>query len=585
MFSLLGEEGYKLHRELINASIEYEKMKPPLIEDLTDCSASSTVSSNRQSKMRNNLLLCECAERNRTGSFDDAHDSYISEIMSRFKRKEISVSEITTISNLLVFTAEDELKKFPRDIALYSCLGAVMMMRYMINGEDSALYPYLDTLDKSLELANQASAVGMVGWLENESSSSLDRMLERSLEILADKAAFYGSVGNWRSARNILWSLLLRCEQHLPLYHPITLSVMLDLAAAMLETKEDKTAERIVQRANQRLAIYLVEQEERVIKGMDVNEKNGNRVKFHNSIVTNTLSMLEAFVVKMKRLEKRTMMYNLEMNHPIRLIYSCFLADSLTVLANCVGLDQIRFDNRLDSAKSQECCTANESLHTMGKRENLWSIAGEYYRKALAGWMHVYGIRHPNVPSCSCGLARCLRELGRRDEAIIILSSAVGAWRGKSPLTDQHLGDSKIKNGTTKISQWNIFTNPSDCNTDKTHYDQIVSKLNLATEEGLAMCLWWMAVYFVESNPNERGRIRALSLLQASSESLQLVVKKKSSQKGESNGLMKFSGLLEIIESEAKKLFSFEVDSDEKQDKKSIPWGERKELAFMLSSV
>ena len=579
MYNILGEEGYKLHKDLIDASSDAcEKGLPP-IDQLVDYHDSNSLPSpNVTSKQSNPLLFCECAERNRTGSYNDSFDSYISEIMVRLNKKEITKSEANKIVNLLIENANDNIKMCPRDISLHLCLQTILKVRYMLNGDDSDLDQILTVLDRSLELANQAGALGMVGWYEHESSTTLDRMLERSLDILGNMAAFFGSIGDWDAATSLLWSLLLRCEQQIPLYHPITLCCMLDLATALLEIDQSDTAHRVVHRANQRLSMYLVEQEEMCIKVSKSNENDDENIQFQKSMAQDSLFMLQAFTVKMKRLERRLMLTNLADNHPMRIMFHCFLGDTLCVLANCTDSEHVGLKSGKGVENKLNLNSSDSSTKITDKQHNLWALAGEYYRLALTGWVKIHGIRHPNVPATSCGLARCLRELGRREEAIVILSSAVGTWRGTSPLK-QHPFDNDFKtNSTGKIGQPSLFS----YSTSKPKNEQQrknSSTLDLAVEEGLAMCLWWMAVYFVECSPSERGRIRALSLLQASSESLRLAFKKSS--KRESYEMIKFSDLLATIESEAKHLFSAEINANINFDLMSDP----EKLGFVLSSV
>lgn len=355
---------------------------------------------------------------------------------------------------------------------------------------------------------------------------------------------------------------------------------MLDLAAALLEAKQHDIAERIIHRANQRLAMYLVEQENKCLKVVD----NDNLIQYQKPISQSSFSMLQAFTVKMRRLERRPMMSNLNKDHPVRSIFHCFLGDTLSVLANCAGLEHIKFDRGVtnDNYKvgSKEA-KGRDLTPVVSNQQNLWAIAGEFYRKALSGWIRVYGICHPNVPATSCGLARCLRELNRREEAIIILSSAVSAWNGASPLN-------KNIPATNHFMKQNKHGKESQ---------RKALELDLATEEVLAMCLWWMAVYFVESSPTERGRIRALSLLQASSESLQLAFKKASSSSytsllshGRGQEIhyetIRLSDLLSIIESEAEELFSFEInDGVDNQRQSEVFKVDPDKLSFVLSSV
>ena len=137
----------------------------------------------------------------------------------------------------------------------------------------------------------------------------------------------------WEQATSLLWLLVLQCEQHLPLYHPITLVSMLDLAAALLQIRKDVCASQIVHRANRRLAMYLVEQEEACLR------KERSRVEYHVSITEDRVAMLKAFTVTLRRRKRQSMNAILPQGHPVRSMYDCFLGDTISVLANCLSFD------------------------------------------------------------------------------------------------------------------------------------------------------------------------------------------------------------------------------------------------------
>jgi hypothetical protein len=101
------------------------------------------------------------------------------------------------------------------------------------------------TLLRSLSLSNQAMSVGMAGWLEYGSSELLDRSIDRSFEVMENLACLHARQGRWMVAVDILRALVMKCEQHLPLYHPVTLVSMIDLAGALTEASQHEKAKRI----------------------------------------------------------------------------------------------------------------------------------------------------------------------------------------------------------------------------------------------------------------------------------------------------------------------------------------------------
>lgn len=541
MFDILGNDGYRLHHDLIKIESEFGKKQFVPLHELVDCKRSRKQATcpPRTNSERNPLLLCQCAEANTSGSHQDSFDSYLSKILELLNGHYIQKADAKKKVNLLLAMAKLHLQHAPRDIASHFCFQKVLEITYLLNGDDSIIDQMFDTLDRSLEIANQAGATGMMGWLEYGSSSPIDRMVERPLDIMGKIASIYSSLGDWDSASVVLWSLHLRCEQHLPLYHPLSLSAMLDLSAALLELGQGGIASKLIHRTNLRLSMYLLEQEDRFLKyTRSTGMKNGAKSRNYKS-ENDPIVMLQAFLVKMKRQQKRHMSLVLSDKHPINLLLLCFLGDTITVLANCLTI-----------RSSSDDTSQTEKTKCLDLSQNLWSIGGECYRVALDGWVRMYGIRHPNVPVTSCGLARSLREVGCRAEAIVVLSSVVGAWKGNSPLKDLELNNNEDERPSNGMHEKSLFSHLSSKNSNAVPVD-IQSQNDLTNEEGLALCLWWMAVYFVESSPTERGRIRALSLLHASSESLQLAFRKSSCTKN--------FDLLTLVEKEAKELFSFEI--------------------------
>ena len=199
--------------------------------------------------------------------------------------------------------------------------------------------------------------------------------------------------------------------------------------------------------------------------------------------------MLMSFISRLEELMDRDFSFFLGETSETTLISHCFLADSMTVLANCLSMNEPGQDSVM-----------------------VWTHALKHYRTAFEGWAKEgRGLSHPSIISAACGLCRCLRELDKLDQAISILSAIASALN-------------------TKPTKWELsvcyqesialpsasFLPPASRSRTNSLENQLCSESELSA----AQCLWYLAVYSVERNPDERGRIRALSLLHASSESL-----------------------------------------------------------------
>jgi hypothetical protein len=383
---------------------------------------------------------------------------------------------------------------------------------------------------RGLTIANQASSQGMIGWLEYGSSNFLDRTAGRPLDILGMLAYQQASRQKWQVSIDILRTLVLRCEQHLPLYHPVTLSSMLDLAATCLSASKRTLGLHVVVQVSERLSFYLTEQESAYVEFHDALQSGSNEgdVSFQPLTGADHLSMLRSFTALFEELLDRDYLQLFGDDNDILLINRCLVGDSFAVLANCLQLSE----------------TGRKPLYRSS--DSYWSAACRQYRLAFEAWTRKgYDLSHPNVSTSACSMARCLRELGEVEKAARILTSVVGAAGQASP-NEEAMGPSlELSKHEDPSTSFLPPRAPSDCRKDD----------GITAEEAAALRLWYMAAYAVESNPDERGRIRALSLLHASSESLQRALKEAPSFGEDSSSASRLE-MLECVEDEARDIFA-----------------------------
>ena len=383
-----------------------------------------------------------------------------------------------------------DIRNRPHDVCLYLCIHEIYTKRYLETKSDIDRKNAEKAIVRSIEMIDNANAIGMVGWIGFSERHVLDRALERPFETISNLASFYGLTNNWDSSISVLRSLVLRCDQHLPLYHPITIANLIDLSAALLQNNEIDLAYKFSRRARDRLKMYLCEQDEgcsmmRSVRKRSIPDSAEIRgEEYYKLVGLDHLDMLKAFVQNMDDLRTRRMMSILA-DHPMKFLYLCFLGDSYSVLASnlssgCVDLNS-RAKNKL-----------------LAESEEAWLMAGKYYRTALVGWTKMkLGRDHPDVISTSCSLARCLTELGRRREALRLLSSIVESAKRRLEATKSCQKD--------EITAFDAILSPPN---------QTTQSLTSNTYETWAICIWSMATYTVEESPNEEGRVRAMKLLE-----------------------------------------------------------------------
>lgn len=168
----------------------------------------------------------------------------------------------------------------------------------------------------------------------------------------------------------------------------------------------------------------------------------------------------------------------------------------------------------------------------------------------MKGWVKLQGLRHPNVPATVCGMARCLRELGRRDEAFKLLSSVVRSRRHQEAERQIVISDVEVTVLAFEPLRYGGY------------WHSISNRVKLSYDQSIALCLWSMAIYIVEENPDEGGQIRALDLLHASADALRHGL--------EVGGSEYCSEMLAIIQNEERRLLdnglSFREEREEYEE-------------------
>jgi len=160
----------------------------------------------------------------------------------------------------------------------------------------------------------------------------------------------------------------------------------------------------------------------------------------------------------------------------------------------------------------------------------------------LRGWLQVSTLTNPNAAVTAYSVARSLRELGMLDQALKILSALASALR-ENPF-DSHPPEQ------VSPHRMCFLYRP---NNGKNHLPSFPLVGNCRNEQTYVLGLWLMAVLTVEQCPDERGRIRALSLLHSASDALRRILY-QSNIMDEATKMVCLE-LYECIEEEARVLF------------------------------
>jgi hypothetical protein len=253
--------------------------------------------------------------------------------------------------------------------------------------------------------------------------------------------------------------------------------------------------------------------------------------------------MLHAFVSLFRSHLCRDITSLVGSDNEIILVNHCFVADSLSVLANCTTAARLL----LGSVAGSTCDTGAQ----------YWQLAFAHYQRAFNGLAGTKGLDDPSVSRAAYGLARCLRELGETDKALQLLSLVVSFTERTAamPSTKEPTASPADPTEETKIDE--------ELNEDVTGLPRflpralssktISDKTRASKHTSSALCLWLMAILSLDQSPNEVGRERAFSYLHAASVSLQSALNRISDVDDESTKAVCIQ-FLAMIEEEAIKI-------------------------------
>uniref|UniRef100_A0A7S2V9K3 Uncharacterized protein n=1 Tax=Entomoneis paludosa TaxID=265537 RepID=A0A7S2V9K3_9STRA len=423
--------------------------------------------------------------------------------------------ELQDAIRLMISEGVNSVRENPRDISNLHCLLDLLSDVLSHQSYDPTKIEKVDreyieffrsTLCSCLDLFDQTSASSMFGWLSVDESKPLDRLSERPLELLHELGCLHAKFGQWHEAEEIFRSLLSRCENHLPLYHPRVLSAMLDVAIAARKNKSMNTANELLAQTSDRLSCYLAEMEKThlVHQGQSADALHPGGTITQQDFGREALQLMDSYSSLFQCLLKRRLVGIVGAANDVVLLHYCWVGDVQAVLANCV--------------KVSESFVSDEPESLSRNSKHYWRLAFAHYRIAFKGYSTSDREQKPLVAlACAAyGTARSLRELGDSGKALQILSIVMGTLLPES----------------TKLTNQPEEPSPARQSSHPTFLPHVVSSRLVEAMETesqrfvvASYCLWLMAVLTVDTQPNEEGRVRSLKLLHKASVALQYALK------------------------------------------------------------
>jgi hypothetical protein len=441
----------------------------------------------------------------------------------------------------------------PRDVPCHYCMYSLLMYlaengRYLSlrNIADESLRDKKKIIEcarkylkQCLTLSSQSAAMGMTGWLEFGEAGLLASGSELPFGYIYSLACSFALTGSWTEVEDVLHSLVLRCEQRLPLYHPLVLISMLDLAGAASQNCNDRLANQLTVKALRELSVYLAEMEtlcfnqlaELVSSGSD----GDGRIKVEFASGDYPFCMLRSFVNLLQNQLRRDLLCTLGADHDITLISHSLTADTLAMEANFLTIAESFFET-----------LAGDEAESMKR----WDTARFLYMKCFDALSKSKGIDDSRTILAAYGAARCMRQDGKVAEAMELLSLVVD--RHRFPCSSDGFWPVPGSINCRKPSRSSVSSfipRPPCLSRNPLAVNISHPKAGVDRDLAVGYCQWLMAALVADVSP--RDTLRCLRLLELSSKSLQAAA---SSHMMDSCRRNKCLGLLQVVDDERERI-------------------------------
>jgi Tetratrico peptide repeat len=402
-----------------------------------------------------------------------------------------------------------EISLNPRDSCAHWCLYALISKKLkrrkhgtvpLLKGaKEDLLFEFArKCLLRCLTISNQVESSGIFGMFKHGSSESINGESFIVLQELANDFAYHEQ---WADADCVCRAVVVRCEENLHLHHPTTFSSLFDLAITSSMIGNQSFADRILRRAAERLSKYLLHVESLYMSHLSKAKQGGKpgETIFRIEPGRDAIFALHAFASLFRKQLSRDMVRLVGTENEIVLANHCFVADTLSVLANCIAAANF---------------FGGSAQITEFDGLQYWSIAYMHYELCYT-IAAKKGLDDVSVSRSVFGMARCLREFGEAEKALKLLSFTV-AFKGEE--VQARVEEKSNAEDTTNSEQQNellprFLPAATLCTLrDNQRISRLLSR---------SLCLWLMAILSVDDNRNDEGRERAFGYLHAASISLQ----------------------------------------------------------------
>jgi tetratricopeptide (TPR) repeat protein len=578
VFDVLGQEGYSLHRELRDIDYATSKreiepmtgvsfdMKELIAETLSQSSSKFNFHSFFNDKSFDNEKVANAERKEESKDFEplysvvqedstngqELNDSVIKEAANfaassddrnfndiiQSETRSILLEKLMKDTNYSINGREvylailqygsNEASRSPRDVATYFCLYALFSFVLNLKSDEtiSAISCGVEVrmdlvveyarqcLLQCLTISNQAVSVGMTGWLEYGELRHFEQFAALPYTILRHLAYDFARRNRWADAECLCLALVVRCEEHLPLHHPTTLTSLFDLAISSSMMGNQSFANRTLYRAAERLSRYLQDIENSYIAHLAkaMPDSKQTEAMFRIDHGRDDIFKLHAFASLFQRQLNRDMALLIGAGNEVMLTNHCFVADTLAVLANCISAAKFFLGSVSD--RTDDCGLV------------YWKLAYQHYEHCYRGLVTTKSLDDPSVSRSLYGIARCLREIGETDKALKMLSLLVSFAGNRArdqsinlseravtlSIDNAPIEEDKSKQLSTLAPRFLPISAQLKTRVDKSHLYSLMSS---------ALCLWLMAILTVDHKRTEEGRERAFGYLHAASISLQ----------------------------------------------------------------
>jgi hypothetical protein len=540
-FDVLGEDGYRLHHELCSRTAEQSRRADAVVlavlhyESRGDCLTDSGVTApttvvgsiesaehHTRTRYDDNDYALNVNQVNVSQSPKSDEAQQVVDIRSKegalpdrcsnaASAESQDVAKVKFLMGLLVHGVQATAVN-PRDLPSLICVHGLLL--HLMEGDqyrlvsrsqgshfdkDATIAHASKCILRSIAISSQAASLGMTGWLEYGSSAPFNRSGKLLFDLLYDLAACHANGGRWEGVVDALQATVAWCDEHEHPCHPRSLVALLDLSASLPSLGMLGLSTGILSLFYRRCSNHLATLEAACFERLNDQVLDGWKVvpTFRLENGPSPFSALESFCQTLHDLLNRRFASILGPGHPVIAHHRSVLGDAYSVLASCTSAAEALHGN-----------SPEPSSDALGH----WRMALDQYSAVFYGedWSRSTAAAAASWYATAHRMARCLHELGNRDEALELLTTALSEDPATSLL---NLPGSGPSDGNESASSGPSFVPTADLPTNQPPL------VHLCVAR--ASCHWLAAVLSAEVSAPPVGRLegwtRAMSCLRSAS--------------------------------------------------------------------